>query len=121
MSHKIGDEKLDTLGRRLFKGSPRDEKSADHLFLAAFRRKLEEAQLKEPLFLSSLGQWCWKISPITVAASVFLVIFLATTADLPAPGNVETDQVLWTLVDSAQDDLSEDVILGAILFHGERR
>ncbi len=112
MKKKWSDEEIDRLGRKLVHAvAPDPTQSSEAVFLAGFRRKLDDARAREDGALTFLGNSCWRIAPVTALAAIFLCVTLFAVTPPAATVNEPSEDVFWAL---AGDELSDELLLDAI-------
>jgi hypothetical protein len=116
MKRKLTGKELDALTRSLFRdGAPNLEggESPDAVFLAGFRRKLEEA--RGVADAASIGLWCWKAAPILAIAIVVMALSLHFMTDDWELTTDSREEVLWAWTENGSTALSGELLLDAIL------
>ena len=112
MRKNKSDEEIDSLGRTLARAvAPDPTQSSEAVFLAGFRRKLDDARAREDGALTFLGDLCWRIAPVTALAAIFLCVALFAVTPTAATGVETSGDVFLAL---AEDELSDELILDAI-------
>lgn len=116
------DREIDAFGRHLVASVSQSwEGSPDPVFLAAFRRKFQQVRRFGKAAGPSLGSWCWKAAPLTALATVLLTFLLLFQVETTEPYPDASEQVLSTLVEQTESELSGDVILEAMLLQETER
>jgi hypothetical protein len=118
MKNRSGSSKedpLDTMARSLLRAEPEGAPTPDAVFLAGFRRKLDEAREARASSLP-LGELCWRLLPALGATAAALTLSSYLLLRTQPNGYAAGDEVLLSFfTQGPSEGVGDDLILSAAL------
>jgi len=120
MKDELSNQSVESRARRILRGGRLQESefSSDGAFLDEFRRRLRNMSPESPSWSELVGSLGWKAAPVwgTVILVFFLALFSFTSSSNWAQ---PTDQLFWTLAGTTSPDVTDSLILSAVVESAE--
>lgn len=113
--HELSRAQVDQIAREVIGANPIRSESSDALFLARFRQKLAAYRKPPESLLSSIARLSWHMAPLTALATIILTVGLISQPKPPTLSEEMWERVLSEIADEQKTEVSQDLLVEAVL------